>query len=137
MGGSSFFGTTTHERRRGKCAFRPTNRSDWTKPAVKMKSASAAPGIVTAPPSVLQVPTSDDVSTVSDSWLRQLQLIAFDCTIFYLAIVVSSLFVAASYMWTTTRAIDPSDKDAGAQVVNQKWNCFLVLTFLFKHIHFK
>jgi hypothetical protein len=73
----------------------------------------------------------------TDSWLRQLQLIAFDSTIIYVAIVVSSLFVAASYMWATTRAIDPSDKDAGAQVVNQKWNCFLVLTFLFKHINFK
>jgi hypothetical protein len=35
------------------------------KPAVKMKSASATPGIVTAPPSVLQVPTSDDVPTGS------------------------------------------------------------------------
>jgi hypothetical protein len=35
------------------------------KPAVKMKSASAAPGIVTAPPPVLQVPTSDDVPTGS------------------------------------------------------------------------
>jgi hypothetical protein len=36
-----------------------------TKPAVKIQSASAAPGIATAPPSVGQVPMADDVPTDS------------------------------------------------------------------------
>jgi len=35
------------------------------KPAVKIQSASAAPGIGTAPPSVGQVPMTDDVPTGS------------------------------------------------------------------------
>ena len=35
------------------------------KPAVKIQSASPTPGIVTAPRSVLQVPMTDNVPTVS------------------------------------------------------------------------
>ena len=35
------------------------------KPTVKMQSASVAPGIATAPPSVGQVPMTDDVPTGS------------------------------------------------------------------------
>ena len=41
------------------------------KPEVKIQSASTAPGIATAPRSVVQVPRPDDGSTVSGGVFRQ------------------------------------------------------------------
>jgi hypothetical protein len=49
----------TWKETRGKCVLRPTNRRDFSTPAVKNQSASAAPGIATAPRSGVQVPMVD------------------------------------------------------------------------------
>jgi hypothetical protein len=56
----------TWKGRRGKCI--PEGQQTGVigvKPTVKMQSASVAPGIATAPPSVGQVPMTDDVPTGS------------------------------------------------------------------------
>ena len=62
---SSFFGGTDEQERRGKCVLRPTHTRDCgdTGPTVQRQSASAAPGIATAPRSVVQVPMTDAETT--------------------------------------------------------------------------
>jgi hypothetical protein len=68
-GVSSFF-LDTRERKRGREGEGSVYSGQQTgvigsKPSVKIQSASGAPEIVTGPPSVGQVPMSDDVSTDS------------------------------------------------------------------------
>jgi len=57
--------TETWKSRRGKGVLRTRNRSDLGQTGSKIQSVSAAPGIATAPRSVVQVPMPDDEATDS------------------------------------------------------------------------